>query len=76
VLVQTMCYEEGIMGDHMNHISYPHHKKICSYVGKILSDTHCERCSFFALCSQSHWLQRITDQFKDLQINVRAYNWS
>lgn len=47
VLVQTMCYEERIVGYHMNHSSYPHHKKNCNYIGKILSQMHVVRGVLF-----------------------------
>lgn len=43
VLVQTVCYEEGIEGDDMNHSPSPHHKKNCNYSGKILSQLHVVR---------------------------------
>lgn len=47
VLVQTVCYEEGIVGDDMNHSPYPHHKKNCNYTGEILSQLHVVRSALF-----------------------------
>lgn len=47
VLVQTTCYEERIVGDHMDHSSYPHHKKNCNCIGKMLSQIRVVRGILF-----------------------------
>lgn len=64
VFVKTMSYGERIVGDHIGHISYPHHKKNCSYIGKIVVQIHVVKDVLF-LHPEASAIGGSTDQFKE-----------